>query len=515
MIKNELESYFEENKDKPINEWLQFKKNKIPNGRQGMTGILHNKNKIYFYKTSLYIDYSIRKEYIVMSGLNELGKYCPHFCKCIGILNCLVEPNKTKDGNIFNIVSKYPIKKDVLLCEYLSSNETLTELIEKGTSEKVLYSIIKQVLLSILIAQKEKRFTHYDLHSSNIMIKKCNPNVVFLYVLDEEKKYAIPTYGYYPVIIDFGYSYSQDLDDSYLWGTLSQTDIGFTTDRFDNLIDFKLFLVSVSYEMKDNFKSENSKIFRKIVKQIFNGLKLDWETGWDKYKYKNTTKFLRNILCDYNNSSSLFKEYPDYCIDVIQTLIVTPMELQDYEDIETNFLNFLEEWKKIEEQITNMYYLLYILKNIIDIARCIRSDFYLETKKQNAINTFKIEFLNVLTEVSSFCTPKEINYEKMLSNLYLFSINMEGVFFTYIKNTLNIKNKYLKKIPSTNINEIFDIIDCNIETRYRYNKKTNIIVVNCIKKQKDILKIDKKQSQFINSLEPIYHGSLLYDSINL
>ena len=188
MIKNELESYFEENKDKPINEWLQFKKNKIPNGRQGMTGILHNKNKIYFYKTSLYIDYSIRKEYIVMSGLNELSKYCPHFCKCIGILNCLVEPNKTKDGNIFNIVSKYPIKKDVLLCEYLSSNETLTELIEKGTSEKVLYSIIKQVLLSILIAQKEKRFTHYDLHSSNIMIKKCNPNVVFLYVLDEEKK---------------------------------------------------------------------------------------------------------------------------------------------------------------------------------------------------------------------------------------------------------------------------------------------------------------------------------------
>ena len=106
------------------------------------------------------------------------------------------------------------IEKSSKFCNYISSDKV---------SEDVLFSIIKQTLMGINIAQKYKKFSHYDLHSNNIMIKKCNKNLVFVYKLDEDNQFCVPTFGYYPIIIDFGFSYIENMNDK-LDDIISQLD---------------------------------------------------------------------------------------------------------------------------------------------------------------------------------------------------------------------------------------------------------------------------------------------------
>ena len=210
---NKLLSYYEKNKDKPFKEWLSFDTVFDKPGKQGLVGLLSPKeennkeNNKYIFKISQYINYLIHHESVVMKGLNELSPYCPHFCKSFGSFICQTDPRSGKKGNPFNTKSKYPIKKEVLLCEFIDKSCKFYNYIRAvdRINEDVLYSSIKQVLMAIAIAQKKKEFSHYDLHSFNVMMRKCSRDLVFLYVLDDENQFVIPTNGHYPIIIDFGF----------------------------------------------------------------------------------------------------------------------------------------------------------------------------------------------------------------------------------------------------------------------------------------------------------------------
>ena len=85
-----------------------------------------------------------------------------------------------------------------------------------------------------------------------------------MYIFDNQTQFCIPTYGYYPVIIDFGFSYIKELEGQSFWSNLNHTDIGMTTDRFDNYADPKLFLVTTSNQLKKYKYSENTKKLIKI-----------------------------------------------------------------------------------------------------------------------------------------------------------------------------------------------------------------------------------------------------------
>ena len=182
--------------------------------------------------------------------------------------------------------------------------------------------------MAIAIAQRKKKFTHYDLHSYNIMMKKCNKDVVFLYVLDEENQFCIPTHGYYPVIIDFGFSYTEDMNDGPAWGSMGHTDVGFMSDRFDPIADPKLFLVTVASEMREKRKNKKSNKFRRIVKNLFGKLNIDWESGWDNAEEKSASDFVTEMLKDHSRQSNLFDNYDHHCVDIIQSLIILPLEEQ-------------------------------------------------------------------------------------------------------------------------------------------------------------------------------------------
>ena len=69
-------------------------------------------------------------------------------------------------------------------------------------SNEIIFSSIKQVLLALYVSQEEKNFTHYDLHSCNLLMQPCNKDLIILFILDENDCVCIPTRGFMPKIID-------------------------------------------------------------------------------------------------------------------------------------------------------------------------------------------------------------------------------------------------------------------------------------------------------------------------
>ena len=514
-----LVEYYKENKDKKFKEWLEFYETFENPGKQGLVGLLRSTKKItgiedpkFVFKISQYINYLVQHEYTVMKGLNELAPYCPHFCKVIGTLLCEVDSECRKSGNPFQITTKHPIEKEILLTEYVEDSAKLYNYIgSKKIHENVLYSAIKQVLMAIAIAQKKKQFSHYDLHSYNIMMKKCDENVVFLYVLDEENQFCVPTYGHYPVIIDFGFSYIKDLENGPAWPSMAHTDVGFMSDRFDPIADPKLFLVTVAGEMRNKRNNSKSNKFRRILKNIYGNLKIDWESGWDTVEEKGAADFVTDMLNGYNKDSNIFDNYDHYCIDLIQSLIILPLQEQKYTDIEVSYKAFLKEFVKIENEIGNPFYNLYILKGIVDIAREVRVDYLSKTYRQRAITFFRQNIYERISCVAKYCRPKNIHFEKMLCSLLCLSKNIEGVLYDVITSRMKDKEREYSRMPLQTPEQIYGAIEANIPDKYKFNKKTVIFVMNCIKEDCSRLELTKKEYKEINYMHSLSRGTFLYD----
>lgn len=511
---NELVSYYEKNKDKPISEWLKFDCMFEKPGKQGLVGLfetLEGDNKMVF-KISQYINYLVHHESIVMKSLCDLSAYCPHFCKGFGDIICDVEPKCNKQGNPFELKSKYSIKKEALLCEYIDRSCKFYNYIRsEKVSEEILYSTIKQVLMAISIAQKKKKFSHYDLHSDNIMMRKCNKDVVFLYVLDEDNQFCIPTFGRYPVIIDYGFSYIKDMDDGPLWPSMAHTDVGFMSDRFDWVADPKLFLVTVSGEIKEKRKSKKSKRLRRIVKNIFFPLKIDWESGWDNEEEKGASDYVLDMLEEYNDCSKLFEDYDHYCIDILQSLIILPIEEQCYSNIHITYKVFLKEWVKIENEISSPFYNLYILKGLVDAARLVRPDYIRERTRNQAVKHFRTSIYDLLSDVSQFCVPKNVHFERLLCALLNLSRNIEGVLYDVMTARMSEKEKMYRKMPLQSPEQIFAAVDANIKDDYEYNENTNIFILNSVNEDCNLFKLPAEEIENVNSLHSFARGTYIYD----
>jgi hypothetical protein len=511
---NRIVAYYQKNKDRPWSEWLELKKIFPHPGKQGLVGLMSAKQDsdiVYVFKISQYINYLIPHELTVMNSLNSISDFCPNFCRSVGSIICDVDPYKKKEGNPFESDCKHKVEKEVMLTEYIENSHKFYNYIASGkVPEDTLYSTIKQVLLAICIAQKEKKLTHYDLHSNNVMMKKCSRDLVLLYVIDENNQFCVSTRGCYPVIIDFGFSYSCDSNGQPLWATMNHTDVGFLSDRFDPIADPKLFLVTVSDEIHSAKKSKKSKKLKNITRNLYSPLSIDWDSGWDNHEKNCATFFVLEKLEKYCKVSKLFKNYDYYCIDIIQTLIELPIQEQKIENPEISLLAFLREFTKIESEISSPFYCLYILKTIVDSARDVRSDYVNPNAREHAISYFRKSILERLDSVASYCRPKDVHYEKMLCGILCFSKNLEGLFFNAMKKVMKPKTEMYKKLPLQTPEEIVAVLDINIPDDYVFNKATTVLVIDNIKKSCYPMELTDAQKSELNEFSSISRGSEMY-----
>jgi hypothetical protein len=524
---NEISGYYnilytyQQNKYTDWKKWLTHKQTFQKPGKQGIVGILSindseddKKCPDIVYKISQYINYLVQHEYAVMNGLNDISPYCPHFCKSVGIISCNIDPRyKKSDGNPFIIKSKYPIDKEVLLMENVDNSCKFYNYIKSPkVSEDVLYSTVKQVLMAIKIAQHKKQFSHYDLHSFNIMMKKCDSDVVFLYIIDENTQFVVPTRGHYPVIIDFGFSYIKDMDDGPLWPSMGHTNVGFMSDRFDWVADPKLFLVTVSAEIRNKRQTARAKKFRHITKNLFNTLDIDWQSGWDTITEFGAMDHVSKILnCNTVKESKVFDKYEHYCLDLIQTLIILPLEPNDFSDMYISYNAFVTEFIKIEKVIGDAFYNLYILKGIVDIARIVRPDYLSKSTRENAINYFRQAIYERINFISAWSRPKEIHFELMLCSLLEFVRKMEGCLYHHITKLMTKKEKKYDKLPLKSVEQIYAAIEVNIPDTYTYTEKTKVFIFDGVMEKSDTMYIPQEHLKDINNTHPLVRGTYLYN----
>ena len=499
-------------------EFLEFHSSFSGDSKQGVLGLLKNTEtgKKYFYKMSQYLNYLVEHEYSVMEGLNSIREYCPHFCKTVGKFKTEVVENFKKTDNPFDVEeSSKTIVSDVLLMEVVDGRKLYRYIKNEQITPEICMSLVKQTLLATIIAGDSLKFTHYDLHSNNVLVKKCPANSVFLYILDENRTYLVPTYGYYPVIIDFGFSFNKNCDDKPMFSNLAHTDIGFIPSTYDQNSDAKLFLTSVSYEMEKYKKSEISSEFRKIIKKMYKNCEIDLECGWDDAEDTSISDKLLKKMKNQFKRSKFFKEQGHHIVDLFESLITLPLRSRDTkDDIEDLVGCVVSEFLKIEKEVSSDFYNMYIFKTIIEVARTYRKEYLNKETRNDAVIYFKEDILECIDSVVSFCNPKGVMWEKLLCSLLCLAKCIENFCYEKLRKLMSYKKANYNKMLLKNTTEIYEALEANMPSHFYFDKETTIYVWDCIQQKSYKIKISEDHLDVINQSHPYERGTLLLEILS-
>lgn len=495
-------SYYEQNCSKKWSDWLcMVEDTKTMDGKQGFVGRLqhpHNKSLNCLYKISKVDDNLVEHEYKILKGLKTLAQYCPHFHHVYGLITFDCNLHFETNPLIYNQNSKV-VQRPMLLMQYIQSKYDFHELIrDEQVKDDCVINIIKQIILAIYMAQTYK-FTHYDLHTENILIRSCSPNMYILYILDEKTAVFLPTYGFIPNIIDFGFSYC-DVEQNTLTCTLVHTQEGFTSSRFDPYADIKLFLISTTDDIKDERKNISKKLHN-IVRNIFSGMSIQWGSGWDNSKLVSPVKIIQGLVKEYVKDSIFFSK-SDLWFDTIQELIELPLNPMSYQDLESSCTSFVEEFVKFEERIISKTLLNYVLKLFVRHVRSYRSS-YLKGDEESswAVMEIKKNFLNDYTSLVNYHIPA-INYEKMICSLLMFSQCLEGLYHDFLQKRYDEKDKQYEIMRCKNLMDFYKIIDnCFPVSTKPLNIKSQILVIDHPERKCENITLTKENIQVLEKLE--------------
>ena len=511
-IYQEITNIYSGCKDKPWHEWLEYEKIFKTNYTQSVTGLFRIKHTEYkcVFKMSNSVNNIINHEYLVSQDMNTMDKYCYNFCRSVGIIECNIDINNTTE-NPFHIEDKERkgiVKKLVILYEYIDGRSLSRMIRSKSIKDNVIISIMKQVLLALHLAQREYDFTHYDLHSDNILIMSCDTNTTFLYVLNETNQFLIPSRGYYPVIIDYGYSYTKCLNTKPFWNTLKFSNIGICPNQSNFFHDITRFIMSVNRLVMKYKHTPKIMINKRIISNLFYDIDdLNYKTGLIPYDNHELIYYYMDEL-DYGDSV-LFQSYMVYCIDILQSLIILPFEKKSTSDFDISFKTFIKEWIQIEKQINSNKIKLYILNSITRHAITCRGDYYNSNTRNKAITDFRRNIYTDINEMISFCKLDGINFDKMLCSLYVFSQSLEGLLYD-ISNKCNEHRRWLTELVEIkNTENFFCVFDVNLSDDYIHNKNSKIVIceepITTIKLSDEIL-------EDINDITSLTRGTYIYDN---
>lgn len=494
----------------------QYRKLRLFNcGKQAITGLIDTDDRKVVFKLSKKTDYVVENEYEVMKRLNEkVTHFCLNFIYPIDMVEQKVEPSVQINKNPFTVLSKYPILKKVLLEEYVEGKKLYHHIKHGISSTATIYNAIKQTLCAVAMAQIKCNFTHYDLHSDNVLLTPCDKDTVILYKFNRETAFAVPTHGYIAKIIDYGFSYADAVDDSFLNSSLGHTEVGFISSKFDPIADPKLLLISTSYELESYRKG--TKKFSNIVKNLFSNLTVDWTCGWDDYGGRSVADTLIHELCKkypMENKSKIFGKYSNYAIDLLCNLISLPLSNNDTDDLGLSYYTFVKEFVKIEHEISSSVYNLFILKKIIESARRCKDIYF--NDEERGVSEFRRDVNAVIMSVSKFCSPRNVHYERMLCALLNFAECANGKFYELMSKKLQKKETEYSNLPLISAVDIIQTLNVNLEDDYVYNENTTIVVIDLENESTREFGIDDTVVETLNEIQPEYRGivlALMFDS---
>jgi hypothetical protein len=265
----------------------------------------------------------IREYFIGIKSINRLRSLIPTFVYTLGAFLCNKSPNKTELCN--NDLCNNDLSKNTafILYEKIPGDSIHTLLKNDKINFDQWLVIFFQLLLGLEVAQREVRFTHFDLHTENVMIRK---NDAYSYNVPlDMSTYSIITPEFIPVIIDFGAA-SSYIDTRYVgsFDYMSHGMLNFMIPGHD-MYKFMTFCAK---------KTVNKELKTKIV-SLFSF-------------YENDDPY--NIL---NDSEGIDKAVIAYCKESTFSLVAnyTPMMLMNWIWEKKEYRSILQPYISITERV--------------------------------------------------------------------------------------------------------------------------------------------------------------------
>ena len=416
--------------------------------------------------------------------------------KNVNVDHSLPNPFNPKSPKVFD---------DVALYEYIDSVATLATLIDtynhickrkdvrkvrqsivKASHKHIIDSVLNQMMIAILIAQDKLSFVHNDLHFDNVLVSKCYDRTYIIYVFEKEGgtfRAMVPTYGYYPTIIDYGFSFTKDLNNGPLFTGIHHNNKGYMNYTYDEFTDFKTVLTRLVYcgYVKDRYYLE------KIKSEIIRKLPIDRETGWDhnnsisisKYLVEYVREIIKPILG--NSEEASFLERHDYeVVDIIGTLIVLPLEARPFDSLDEYLNIFVTEWSKIERWLGTSASKVHVLRTIVDRIRLDVTSPEDEDDK-TIMHRFQTTIFDVMDRLSTKSLLRNLSYKDLYISLIKISECMEGIMYEQHSGCIRRKTREygaLKNLSSSL--DMYSIFEGYITNDYLMELNDYIIVCDAV-----------------------------------
>lgn len=429
---------------------------------QGTAGIVTLKgvdNVPIVFKVSNGVDYAIEHESIVLNDLKEIEKFCPHFMSrytTIELPVCSLFFSDPSDELGFMEDSTDYLMTPVMFTEYISKYTYYHFLMTGNVS--VINSLILQSLCALSISQHHSKFTHYDLHLDNVLIKNCDVNTIHAYKLPNGQEIVIPTYGNVPVMIDMGSSYSKS--NTKLTTSIEHYHHGLQSCVFDKMNDLHHFLLSTL-----SCLSEGKEYYQNVyynVMCLFATIPLLRNKGWKILDYDLVEEAEEYLIsnCEFAKNKRERHAFREYFSDIIETInasIDIPFKEFSIEEINSKLPKlwdtlFSHIYKIItSESVSNDTECVYIIKEIVNTYNKIRNG----ENTNSCIETVKNR-LNTILEPSE-C--KQIKIKEIISVLSELSDYLGAFYNMFLKNNMKVINDaYNLMRDGFKINDVNDFI---------------------------------------------------------
>ena len=530
---NELKSLTRDKRIKRIRTLFQYQKTFNTDSVQGMAGIVNINSGIavkdvddvktnlddddtiiqpIVFKLSVEMNRSVEHEYMVLHKLNTLRKYCPNFVATLGLLNGFVCRSffEAKDPvtikNVFE-VKQNAVQTNYLLIEYVS--DITFKHICRYADKATVTGTILSVLCALQIAQNKFNFTHYDLHSDNILMRKVEEDSYFAYVINGQV-ILYPTGGWYPVMIDMGSSYISGIHENTNRTSISHYHRGLQSTEFDPLGDVHHFVLSAlsRLEKADDTQSEDfCRHFRTMAGHLmhfFRQANIWRHKGWKQLPYNIIFLFNEAVLKAKPQTCTFYAELQTSVVETIALGVKLPWQPMT-SDLMHQLLVYYYG-KQVDKQVEPLQLLLKLaVEDVCHFLSVLDED---PLTKSDIIVMFTlralVEHACMIKELStvSFTIPKDVltQFKQVTHTMYPhysykldFNRSFRGAsclcllmrHMLYVFNQPNVKlmKEWYHNIEIKSALQVAQFIQQNTAIRYEWNKNTVLYIWDSDKEQ--------------------------------
>lgn len=487
---------------------------------------------IFVFKVPLEVSSLADHEYAVSKDLERLMGCLPHFNRVVDIkrdVRCSLRDRKS-EGVCFNPFKPndgFSVSRDVSILEYIPSKTTLLQFVKKKQFGSQTRSLLHQLVLAIFIAQQEIKFSHYDLHLENVLIRKCVTRTFFLYKFEfggVQMSRLLFSGGFFPVLFDYGFAFSEGLNYQSFKNSFYYSNKGYTPFVFDDTVDFRMLMVRL------HGVRGCPKDLREFVEDTFlhGTIKVDKETGWVKSKTASIGRTVSKKLLEYFPNRGFLNKYLDEIVDLFGTLIKLPIDTRYSDPSEGCELHeggrlraakgssrpasegcgmqqivddFVNEFAKIETWFTSSDDKLNVLRKVINLVDQLISQIP-EGAKTVSKKHFKIKMFQIFDSFGEFVDVQNLNYEKFLLSLVELSNYIENVVWAEYERY----EKTFKVGSAATSWELFQSIESFFEPTdpHAFAEGDSVVVFDCVDKTTSSFDIvDKHTIKVLNSQKSV------------